>query len=111
MSLGIRQRQARVLTPSMFIAHDPQIPSRHDRRKVKVGSISFLILIWVLSAKQILPSPNSTGPSWWSVLRPTHQSIEHHRTALREIDIVRLQLGLLSRGVRVLHVRIRGESE
>ena len=26
-------------------AQDPQIPSRHDRRNVSVGSISFLILI------------------------------------------------------------------
>ena len=31
--------------PSMFIAHEPQIPSRHERRKVRVGSSSFLILI------------------------------------------------------------------
>ena len=37
--------QASVLIPSMFIAHDPQIPSRQERRKVSVGSISFLILI------------------------------------------------------------------
>ena len=41
----MRQRHARVLTPSIFIAQDPQIPSRHDRRKVKVESDSFLILI------------------------------------------------------------------
>ena len=31
--------------PSMFIAHEPQIPSRHERRNVRVWSISFLILI------------------------------------------------------------------
>jgi hypothetical protein len=37
--------QASVLVPSMFMAHEPQMPSRHDRRKVSVGSISFLILI------------------------------------------------------------------
>ena len=37
--------QARVLIPSMFMAQEPQIPSRQDRRKVRVGSISFLILI------------------------------------------------------------------
>ena len=35
---------ARVLTPPMFMAQDPQIPSRQDRRKVRVGSCSFLIL-------------------------------------------------------------------
>jgi hypothetical protein len=29
----------------MFMAQDPQIPSRQERRKVKVGSTSFLILI------------------------------------------------------------------
>jgi hypothetical protein len=38
-------KQARVLTPSMFIAQLPQIPSLQLRRKVKVGSTSFLILI------------------------------------------------------------------
>ena len=37
--------QAKVLTPPMFIAQEPQIPSRQDRLKVRVGSISFLILI------------------------------------------------------------------
>jgi hypothetical protein len=52
----MRQRQARVLTPSMFIAHDPQIPSRHERRKVRVGSISFLIL---MRASSIM------GPHWF----------------------------------------------
>jgi hypothetical protein len=36
---------ANELQPPMFIAHDPQIPSLQLRRKVKVGSISFLILI------------------------------------------------------------------
>jgi hypothetical protein len=35
--------QARVLTPPMFMAQDPQMPSLQDRRKVKVGSTSFLI--------------------------------------------------------------------
>ena len=39
------QRQASVLTPFTVIEHDPQMPSRHDLLKVKVGSISFLILI------------------------------------------------------------------
>ena len=36
-------KQARVLTPSMFMAQLPQIPSRQERRKVKVGSCSFFI--------------------------------------------------------------------
>lgn len=36
---------ANVFMPPMFIAHEPQMPSRQERRKVKVGSISFLILI------------------------------------------------------------------
>jgi len=42
-SIGLRQ--ASVLVPSMFIAQEPQIPSRQERRKVRVGSTSFLILI------------------------------------------------------------------
>jgi hypothetical protein len=29
--------QASVLVPSMFIAQEPQMPSRQDRRKVSVG--------------------------------------------------------------------------
>ena len=37
--------QASVLVPSMFIAHEPQTPSRQERRKVSELSISFLILI------------------------------------------------------------------
>lgn len=36
---------ARVLTPPIFIAQDPHIPSLQDLLNVKVGSISFLILI------------------------------------------------------------------
>ena len=39
----IGHRQASVLVPSMFMEHEPQMPSRHERRKVSVGSISFLI--------------------------------------------------------------------
>ena len=38
-------RQASVLTPSIFIAQLPQIPSLQLRLNVKVGSTSFLILI------------------------------------------------------------------
>ena len=34
-----------MLTPSMFMAHEPQMPSRHERRNVRVLSISFLILM------------------------------------------------------------------
>ncbi len=37
--------QARPLRPSMFIAHDPQMPSRHERRKVNELSCSAFILI------------------------------------------------------------------
>jgi hypothetical protein len=34
-------RHARVFSPAMFIAQLPQMPSRQERRKVRVGSISF----------------------------------------------------------------------
>lgn len=40
---SIRLMQANVLMPPMFIEHEPQMPSRHERRNVSVGSISFLI--------------------------------------------------------------------
>jgi hypothetical protein len=35
--------QASVLVPSMFMAQEPQMPSRQERRSVSVGSILFLI--------------------------------------------------------------------
>ena len=38
-------RQASVLVPSMFIEHEPQMPSRHERRKVRVESTFDLIQI------------------------------------------------------------------
>ncbi len=37
--------QASVFAPSMFIAHEPQMPSRQERRNVSVGSISFLMVM------------------------------------------------------------------
>ena len=36
---------ARELQPPMFMAQEPQIPSLQERLKVRVGSISLLILI------------------------------------------------------------------
>ena len=38
-------KHANVFVPSMFIAQEPQIPSRHDLRNVRPGSCSFFILI------------------------------------------------------------------
>ena len=35
--------QARVFVPSMFMAQEPQMPSRQERRKVSVASTLFLI--------------------------------------------------------------------
>jgi hypothetical protein len=43
--IGHLHKHARVLTPSMFIAQLPQIPSLQLRLNVRVGSTSFLILI------------------------------------------------------------------
>jgi len=58
-SSSIARVQANVFCPSMFIAHEPQTPSRHDRRKVSVGSTLFLIQISASST--IGPqSPRST---------------------------------------------------
>ena len=37
--------QASPFLPSMFIAQEPQMPSRQERRKLKVESTSFLILM------------------------------------------------------------------
>ena len=38
-------KHARVFVPSIFIEQDPQMPSLHERLKVKLESISCLILI------------------------------------------------------------------
>ena len=35
--------QASLLVPSIFIAQEPQMPSRQERRRVSVGSTVFLI--------------------------------------------------------------------
>lgn len=53
VSRSIRDKQAKVFFPSIFIEQDPQIPSRQDLRKVKVGSISFLI--FTMASKIIGP--------------------------------------------------------
>ena len=37
-SFSTFDRHASVLTPSMFIAHDPQIPSRHELRVAQCGN-------------------------------------------------------------------------
>ena len=44
-ALLMGQRHANVFVPSMFMEHEPQIPSRHERRKVREGSIVSLILM------------------------------------------------------------------
>lgn len=66
VSFSIRHKQANVLTPSMFIAQLPQMPSRQERRKVSVGSISFLILICMVFTISIL----SLSTMWWSRTTP-----------------------------------------
>merc|ERR1711874_139689 len=42
---SIFERQARVFTPPMFIAQEPQMPSLQLLLNVRLGSISFLILM------------------------------------------------------------------
>ena len=41
----IYHKHANVFVPLMFMAHEPQMPSRHERLNVNVGSTSFLILM------------------------------------------------------------------
>jgi hypothetical protein len=57
-------RHASVLTPSMFIAQLPQIPSLQLRLNVKVGSTSFLIL---MSASNIM-GPVLFRSSWYDCI-------------------------------------------
>ena len=53
-------RQARPLSPSMFMAQLPQMPSRQLRRKVSDGSCSFLIL----SSASSTIGPQSDRSTW-----------------------------------------------
>ena len=43
--LGTAVRHASPFCPFMFMAQEPQMPSRQERRKVSVGSCSFLIFM------------------------------------------------------------------
>ena len=45
--------QASVLRPPMFMAQEPQTPSRHERRKASVGSSVFLM--WMMASSTIGP--------------------------------------------------------
>lgn len=95
---SIRHKQARVLTPSMFIAHDPQMPSRQDRLKVSVGSTSFLILI---KASSTYPRADFREP-FAAPLAAQTPIWTHHGPTLVQVDIIPLQLGFLGRLIRVL---------
>lgn len=118
MFLSIRHRQARVLTPSMFMAHEPQIPSRHDRRKVSVGSTSFLILMSASSTGE--RERVADGIRAWSG-QPQGLPRENrrrrkaqakgltHGSGFRQVKVVCLHLGLLGRLVGVLHCRASRE--
>src|SRR5258708_30564398 len=55
LRLSIGVRHANVLTPAIFIAQEPQTPSRQDRRNDNVGSIWSLILT---------NASRTIGPQW-----------------------------------------------
>lgn len=73
------------------MAHEPQIPSRHERRKVRVGSISFLIL---MRASRIYSGVRGSA-SW-------PKKFPHHRTSLIQVNLVRLKGRLCCRFIWVL---------
>jgi hypothetical protein len=50
--------QASVFVPSIFIAHDPQMPSRQERRKVSAGSI--LDFIQISASRTIGPQSSQS---------------------------------------------------
>lgn len=96
---SILQRHASVFWPLMFMAQEPQIPSRQDRRKVSVGSISFLILMRASRIYEHRRRDGQSGRNGKEVKRA------HHRTALVEVDGVGLKRRLLRRLIRVLAAR------
>jgi len=53
-----------VLVPSMFMEHEPQMPSRQERRKVSVGSMTFLIQI---SASSTIAAQSSRSTKYVSM--------------------------------------------
>ena len=55
--------QASVLRPPMFIAHEPQTPSRQERRNARVESMVFLM--WISTSSTIGPQ-SSTFTSYSS---------------------------------------------
>ena len=50
--------QARVLRPPMFMAQEPQTPSRHDRRNVSV--LSMVFLMWISTSSTIGPQASTS---------------------------------------------------
>lgn len=93
--------------PSMFIAHEPQMPSRQERRKVSVVSSSFLILI---KASRICAASNQRSVQQhttvvaafvpWARAR-SGGSRTHHRPAFVKVDLVVLVRRLGARCVGV----------
>ena len=97
----------------MFIAHEPQIPSRHERRKVRVGSSSFLILISAsrtcgARAGEPPRSPfrkerrRQTAIPSCAPLRCARRT--HHGAALVQVDLVVLVPGLRPHLVRIVPI-------
>ena len=83
----------------MFMAHDPQIPSRQDRLKVTVGSISFLILI---------KASSTCSRADFVSLLPLFSSYKlskrtDHGSTLVEVNIIGLQFRFLGWFVWVLY--------
>ena len=68
--------QASQFVPSMFMAQDPQMPSRQERRKVSVESTLFLI---------------------------QNERVENHRAAIVEIDLEGIDMRAASR-IRVVSI-------
>jgi hypothetical protein len=67
----------------MFMAHEPQIPSRQERRKVSVGSISFLIL---MRASRIYAYERPVVVSELVEMTVIEREITHHGAALVQVD-------------------------
>ena len=85
VSGSILLRQARVLVPLMFMAQLPQIPSRHDRRNVSVGSNSFLILI--RPSNNIGPQLFRSTAEGGGVGREVEREVERRRDVMYISDL------------------------
>lgn len=91
--------QANVLTPPMFMAQEPQMPSRQERLKVNVESSWFLILI---------NTSRTIGPQLKTSRGESSNRVQRKGYVRVEIDLVLLHFRFDFRSLRIPSVHLYG---